>query len=79
MPTTRIEKIVVGSVVAVVERSRKTGNYHCHHRGSNVDAVEFGSLDQVAEFLRANPGSGVRMEPGWSKIVDHIYIDGMPR
>jgi len=78
MPTIRIEKIVVGSVVAVIERSRQTGN-HCHHRGSNMDAVEFGSLDQVAEFLRANPGSGVRMEPRWSKIVDHIYIDGMPR
>jgi hypothetical protein len=44
-----------------------------------VDAVEFGSLDHVKEFSRANPGSGVRMEPGWSKIVDHIYIDGMPR
>ena len=79
MPATHAEKIVVGSVVAVVERSRKTRNYHCRHRGSNVDAVEFGSLDQVAEFLRANPGSGVRMEPGWSKIVDHIHIDRMPR
>jgi hypothetical protein len=32
----------------------------------------------VAE-LRANPGSGVRMEPRWSKIVDDIYIGGIPR
>jgi hypothetical protein len=60
MPTTRIEKIVAGSVAARTERSRKTGNYHCHRRGSNVDAVELGSLDEVAEFLRANPGS-IRM------------------
>jgi len=78
MPTTSIEKIVAGSVVAKAE-SHKTSNYHCHHRGSNVDAVELGSLDEVAEFLRENPGSGVRMEPGWSKIVDDIYIDGLPR
>ena len=77
MPTTRIEKIVAGSVIAIAVRSRKTGNYHCYHRGSNVDVVEFGSLDEVGEILRANPGSGVRMEPG--KIVDYTFIDGMPR
>jgi hypothetical protein len=79
MPITRVEKIVAGLVVAGAGRSRKTGNYNCHHRGSNVDAVELSSLDEVAEFLRANPGSGVRMEPRWSKIVDDIYIGGIPR
>jgi hypothetical protein len=52
-PTICIEKIVAGSVVAHAERSRKTGGDHCHYRGSNVDAVELSSLDEVAEFLRA--------------------------
>jgi hypothetical protein len=44
-----------------------------------MSPIQFDNLDDVAEFLRANPGSGVRMAPGFSKIVKNIYIDGFPR
>ena len=37
------------------------------------------TLEAVAMFLRANPRGGVRMTPNGSKIVEHIFIDGIPR
>jgi hypothetical protein len=79
MAVTKIEKIVRGRIVARAARGKTTGKYHCHAFGSNVNAVMFSDLDGVATFLRSNPGSGVRMNPGFSKIVDDIFIDGVPR
>jgi hypothetical protein len=37
------------------------------------------TLEDVARFLRTNPRGGVRMTPGGSKIVENIFIDGVPR
>jgi len=78
MPVTRIEKIVSGVVIQCAEPN-KDGLYECHEFGSNVSPVKFASLNQVADYLRSNPGSGVRMNPGWSKISKNIYIDGVLR
>jgi len=48
-----------------------------------MDGVALATLDDVASYLRANPGSGVRMNPTlgsgypkWSKISVNIYVDG---
>lgn len=76
MPVTRIERIVGGVVIGRVE-SGSDGNYSCHHFGSNVDPVPLTNLDDVADFLRTHPRSGVRMNPGWGKISRNIYIDGV--
>ena len=73
---TEIERIVGGRAVGRVERG-SDGYYACHHFGSNVDPVSYSSLDDVADFLRACPRSGVRMNPGWKKISRNIYIDGV--
>lgn len=59
-----------------VERG-SDGKYACHHFGSNVAPVPRASLDDVADFLRTHPRSGVRMNPGWGKISRNIYIDGV--
>lgn len=76
MAVTEIERIVGGRVVASVERG-SDGNYACHHFGSNVNPVLYSSLDDVADFLRTYPRSGVRMNPGWKKIARNIYIDSV--
>jgi hypothetical protein len=79
---TRIEKIVGGLVVqraAVAKRGMHKGKYVCHPQGSNMAKIAFVTLDDVADFLRTNPGSGVRMDPGSSKVVEFIHIDGHPR
>jgi hypothetical protein len=76
MSISRIEKIVSGTVTHTVERSKRSGNYVCLSVGSNMIKSEFADLEQVADYLRSNPGSGVRMNPGWSKIVNNIHIDG---
>ncbi len=76
MPVSRIERIVGGLVIGRVE-SGSDGNYSCHHFGSNVAPVLHARLDDVADFLRAHPRSGVRMNPGWGKISRNIYIDGV--
>jgi hypothetical protein len=78
MPIGRIEKIVRGLVVQSAERNKR-GFYVCHAFGTNVAPVELATLDDVAHYLRANPGSGVRMNPGESKVSKHVYIDGLPR
>ncbi|CUX05172.1 hypothetical protein AGR1C_pAt20163 [Agrobacterium fabacearum TT111] len=53
------------------------GDYTCHHFGSNVDPLSFSTLDDVADFLRAHPRSGVRMYPSRKKISRNIHIDGI--
>lgn len=74
----RVEKIVAGVVVQRAERN-EDGVYVCHASGTNVDPVVLSSLDEVADYLRNNPRSGVRMNPGWSKISRRVFIDGLPR
>lgn len=78
MPVSRIEQIVGGKVMKRVVPS-KTGKFRCFPKGMNTDPVWFTTLDEVADYLRTNLHSGVRMQPGDSKIVDHIHIDGLPR
>lgn len=56
----RTEKIVAGAISQRTER-HADGFYYCHAFGSNVGPVMFSSLDEVAEYLRSNPRSGVRM------------------
>ncbi|MBM2712838.1 hypothetical protein JQK88_16750 [Mesorhizobium caraganae] len=76
MPVARIERIIGGMVTARVEPG-SNGYFACHHFGSNVDPTHLSSLDEVADFLRSHPRSGVRMNPSWVKIVRNIYIDGV--
>lgn len=75
MAISRIERII-GSVVTAKAERDPGGMFVGHRFGSNVNPVRFSSLDDVSDFLRANPGSGVRMNPGWSKISKNIYLDG---
>ena len=79
MPVERIEKIVAGSVVQRAERRNKDGVYLCHAFGTNIAGVKWSSLDEVADYLRSNPRSGVRMNPGWAKVSCHVFIDGVLR
>lgn len=79
---TRIEKIVGGAKVQSVERAKagkNRGLFVCLADGSNKEQVPFSTLDDVADYLTANPSAGVRMNPDWSKVVDFIHIDGRPR
>lgn len=78
MSVKRIERIVGTAVLGRVEPA-SDGKYRCLLKGSNMDPVAFSTLDEVADFLRMNPHGGVRMNPGWSKIVENIHIDGRPR
>ena len=75
VPVSRIERIVGGVVTGRVERS-SDGFFACHDFGSNVDATPWVSLDEVADFLRSHPRSGVRMNPQWKRITRNIHIDG---
>lgn len=63
MPVARIERIVGGIVRGRVERG-SDGLFACHEFGSNVHPVALSTLEDVADYLRANPSSGVRMNPG---------------
>ncbi len=76
---TRIEKIEHGVVVKTAEPHRSDGLYYCHHQGQNMFPEKFANLDDAADFLIANKGSRIRMNPGWSAIVDYIHLDGTPR
>lgn len=75
----KIEKIENGKVVQVAEPQKSDGKYYCHLQGQTMFPSTFTSLDDAAEFLKKNKRSRVRMNPGWSLIVDHIHIDGVPR
>lgn len=74
----KIERIVGGRVIGEA-KLHKNGQYRCHPFGQNVEDKWFSRLEDVADFLRAHPGSGVRMTPNGSKVVKNIYIDGVPR
>jgi hypothetical protein len=78
MPVERIERIINGAVVQRAEPA-PNGLYACLPSGANMRPVLLSTLDEVADYLRANPGSGVRMNPGWSKISKRVFIDGLPR
>ena len=78
MPVERIEKIVDGTVVQRAERGRD-GYFVCHPAGTNEGPIKFASLDEVANYLRRHPRSGVRMNPGRSKVSECVFIDGKPR
>ncbi len=74
MAVLRIEKIDLTGVVIQQAEPDTDGCYHCLPFGNNVDVVHFTTLDEVADYLRAHPKSGVRMNPGWSKVSKLIYI-----
>lgn len=76
MPVARIERVVGGSVTGHVERG-SDGLFACHDFGSNVTPTRLATLDEVADFLRSRPRSGVRMNPGWGRITKNIRIDGV--
>jgi hypothetical protein len=76
MAVGRIERIVRGVVVARAAR-HKGGHYACHQFGSNVAPVPIATLDDVADFLKTHPRSGVRMDPGWVRITRNIWLDGV--
>lgn len=76
MPVARIERVIGGIVTGRVERG-SDGLFACHDFGSNVTPTRLSSLDDVADFLRSRPRSGVRMNPGWGRITRNIYIDGV--
>lgn len=76
MPVARIERVVGGIATGRVERGFN-GLFACHDFGSKVAPTCHASLDDVADFLRSRPPSGVRMNPGWSRITKNIYIDGV--
>ncbi len=68
----RTEKIFGGKIVqyaAQAARGAHRGKYVCHPQGSNMSKIPFLTLDDVADFLRTNPGSGVRMNPGRRKSL----------
>ena len=77
---TRVEKIESGRIGHFAEPDTK-GNYHCYPEGQNMAKyrILFGTLDEVAKFLIRHKRGKVRMNPGWSLIVDKIHIDGAPR
>ncbi|MGG7566838.1 hypothetical protein ACQ5SO_11850 [Rhodovulum sp. DZ06] len=59
----------------------RTNGYKCFPSGSNriEDARAFETIEEVADWLRANPSWGVRMNPGSAIFYDGILIDGRPR
>jgi hypothetical protein len=82
MPVSKIEKIKSGIVMKtadVAKTGKNKGKYVCFPRGQNVFSVTFSSLEDAAKYLRSNPKSGIRMNPGFGKVVDDIYIDGIAR
>lgn len=82
MAVLTIDRRVGGSIVAsasVASRGVLKGKYVCHAFGDNAHGIPFDTLDEVADFLRANPRTSVRMRPGWSRYSEDIYIDGIAR
>jgi hypothetical protein len=76
LPVARIERIIRGSAVASAAPA-SDGLYTCHKFGSNVDPVRLNSLDEVADFLKANPKASVRMNPSWTRISRNLFVDGV--
>lgn len=48
-----------------------------HDFGPNGTPTRLASQEDVADFLRSRPRSGVRITPGWDRITKNIYIDGV--
>jgi hypothetical protein len=78
MTVLRIEQIKAGVVSREADPATDS-KYRCFFRGSNMDPVLLNTLDEVADFLRMHPRSGVRMTPHGGVIRDDIFIDGVPR
>jgi len=76
---TRVQKIEGGVVVQTAEPHASDGHYYCHQQGQTMFPSKFANLDDAANFLIKNKRSRIRMNPGWSLIVDHIQIDGRSR
>ena len=74
----KIERITGGVVMNRVEPD-EDGYFHCLPQGRNMGPILKPSLDDVADWLRANPKGGVRMNPTWTKLSRNIFIDGVPR
>lgn len=75
----KIEKIENGKVVQAAEPQKSDGKYYCHLQGQTMFPTTFTNVDDAADFLIKNKRSRIRMNPGWSLIVDNIQIDGVPR
>lgn len=75
----KIEKIENGKVVQVAAPQKSDGNFYCHLQGQTMFPTTFTNMDDAADFLIKNKRSRIRMNPGWSLIVDNIHIDGVPR
>lgn len=74
----RIERII-GGAVRGEPKLYKDRQYRCFSEGSNMDPEKPSTLEDVAKFFLANSRGGVRMTPNGSKIVEKIFIDGVPR
>ncbi|MCA2009119.1 hypothetical protein [Tritonibacter mobilis] len=74
----RIERIEGGRVTGN-PKLYSNGKYKCHPDGNSKIHKWCATLEEVADYLRTNPGSGVRMDPGGGKISENIFIDGVPR
>lgn len=74
----KIERIL-GGVVQNRAEPDEHGSFHCLPQGSNMHPILKASLDEVSDWLRANPKGGVRMNPTWTKVSRNIFIDGLPR
>ena len=75
----RIEKIVNGTVEKEASRYGREQRYRCYAPGTTTNPQMFDTLDQVADYLIANPRSLVRMEQNYAMTADHIHIDGIAR
>jgi hypothetical protein len=79
MPVSRIERIEGGRVIQRAEPAKRDGKFRCFFDGENKRPKRLSTLDEVADFLKTQRNSGVRMNPGNSIIRDDIFIDGVPR
>lgn len=50
--------------------------FKCFPKSSNLvdDALEFPTVEEAATFLLANPGWGIRMNPGAAIVFDGLNI-----
>ena len=75
----KIDKVEHGHAVKTAEPHASDGLYYCHLQGQTMFPTKFTNLNDAADFLIKNKRSRIRMNPGWSLIVDHIHVDGTPR
>ncbi len=71
---------------AVVGAGRDHATYRCfprqraldensRRRNKVEDEVQFRTVEEAAQYLINNPGTGVRMRPNSAIIYEHIIID----